>query len=165
MKFAVKVMTTESAITTIGGGLSSNPYFSAGFGLLGVTAGLALLRQGAIHGVTLARRHFLVTLEIPSKDAAYPWVLAWLSTQREGAMHSSSGGKTKGLLQLGRMGMSHQLSVETTYAKRDDGSAVASFVLAPGPGSHYFRYKRAWFKVMMHYWLQLQTTTNFCASR
>ncbi|TPX41256.1 hypothetical protein SeMB42_g05653 [Synchytrium endobioticum] len=129
-----------------GGGLASNPYFSAGSGLIAVTAGLALLRQGAKHGASLARRHFLVTLEIPSKDAAYPWVLSWLSAQREASMTSTR--TSPSLLSFSRIGMSHHLAVETTYPKRDDHtSTTPSFVLAPGPGTHYFRYKRAWFKV------------------
>ncbi|OMH81288.1 Mitochondrial chaperone BCS1 [Zancudomyces culisetae] len=61
------------------GFLANNPYFSAGFGLLGVGAGLAVLRQSSRKLAALIRRQMLVTLEIPSKDKSYQWVLQWLS--------------------------------------------------------------------------------------
>ncbi|KAI8914939.1 BCS1 N terminal-domain-containing protein [Powellomyces hirtus] len=107
---------------------SNNPYFSAGFGLIGVTAGLAVLKQGAIHGVTLARRRLLVTLEIPSKDQSYAWFLQWMSAQ-------------------GSRRNAHQLSVETSFVRRDNGSVASNFSLVPGPGRHYIRYDGAWFQV------------------
>ena len=42
----------------------------AGLGILG--SGLAALRGGAKLASTLAQRHLLVTLEVTSKDKAYP---------------------------------------------------------------------------------------------
>lgn len=42
---------------------------------------------------------------------------------------------------------SHELAVETKYEQRQDGSSSAEFSLVPGPGTHYFRYKSAWFQV------------------
>lgn len=35
--------------------LSDNPYFGAGFGLVGLGAGAAILRKGALVGTTLFR--------------------------------------------------------------------------------------------------------------
>ncbi|TPX67915.1 hypothetical protein SpCBS45565_g03419 [Spizellomyces sp. 'palustris'] len=106
----------------------NNPYFSAGFGLIGVTASLAVLRQGAVHGVTLARRRLLVTLEIPSKDQSYAWFLQWMSVN--GARRNA-----------------HQLAVETSFVRRDNGSVASHFSLVPGPGRHFFKYQGAWFQV------------------
>ncbi|CAH3187058.1 unnamed protein product, partial [Porites evermanni] len=53
--------------------LGSNPYFSAGFGLVGVGAGLAVLRKGSLHAYTLFRRYAIITLEVPSNDKSYQW--------------------------------------------------------------------------------------------
>ncbi|KAI9340134.1 BCS1 N terminal-domain-containing protein [Zopfochytrium polystomum] len=69
--------------------LANNPYFSAGFGLIGVGAGVAVLRQGALQGVSLLRRRLLVTLEIPSKDPSYTWFLQWASRNGLGQPSSS----------------------------------------------------------------------------
>ena len=63
--------------------LEGNPYFSAGFGLGILGTGLAALRGGAKAAMTMAQRHFLVTLEVTSKDKAYPWVLQWLNKHAE----------------------------------------------------------------------------------
>ena len=41
---------------------------------------------------TLAQRHLLVTLEVTSKDKAYPWVLQWLTAQaRRGGCRVATG--------------------------------------------------------------------------
>ena len=61
--------------------LEGNPYFSAGFGLAIMGTGLALLRGAGKTAVTMAKRHLLITLEVTSKDRAYPWVLQWLTLQ------------------------------------------------------------------------------------
>ncbi|CAG8513884.1 4231_t:CDS:2 [Scutellospora calospora] len=91
--------------------LSSNPYFSAGVGVLGVGASLAILRQGLTRGMTLARRHLLVSLEIPSKDKSYAWFLHWMSKQS--------------------IRNAHQLAVETSFVQHDNGSVSAAFKLVP----------------------------------
>lgn len=72
------------ALTASIPGLDSNPYFSAGFGLGILGTGLAALRGGARAAFTLAQRHLLVTLEVTSKDKAYPWVLHWMTHQARG---------------------------------------------------------------------------------
>merc|ERR1719272_1248236 len=59
--------------------LDGNPYFSAGFSLGVLGTGLAVMRGAGKAALTLAKRHLLVTLEVTSKDRAYPWVLQWLT--------------------------------------------------------------------------------------
>lgn len=79
----------------------------------------------------MLRRRFLVTLEVTSKDKAYPWVLQWISAQGVRTQH---------------------LSVETAFTAPT--SVVASsarggiatgtgikFQLVPGPGQHFIRYR------------------------
>jgi len=116
--------TTSSRFSSF---LSSNPYFSAGFGLMGVGAGLALARQGLVRGSTLAKRRLLVTLEIPSRDKSYLWFLHWMAGQQSRR--------------------SHHLAVETMYKQHDNGSATTKFFLVPGPGRHLFRWRGAWIQV------------------
>ena len=51
-----------------------NQVFAGGFGLAVLAAGAQGLRKGAHLGLQLLRRHFLITLEVTSKDRAFPWV-------------------------------------------------------------------------------------------
>lgn len=96
-----------------------NAMFSGGFGLAVLAAGAQLLRGASQVGITLAKRHFLVTLEVTSKDRSYPWVLQWLSAQKFRNQH---------------------LSVETALRARASGtSSVFDFV--PGPGNHFIKYR------------------------
>lgn len=115
-----------------GGGLfsniTSNPYFSAGFGLIGVGAALTVFRQGLNLGAAYVQRRLLVTLEIPSKDKSYLWFLQWMAQQSP------------------KRRMQH-LAVETSYKQHDNGSITTTFGLVPGPGIHYFRWHGAWMKV------------------
>ncbi|EIM22921.1 hypothetical protein E3Q22_01807 [Wallemia mellicola] len=127
--------------------MDNNPYFSAGFGLMGVGAVLAGLRRGVTFGAGAAQRRLLISLEIPSKDPAYLWFLEWLSAKgkRDTATITSLPNKQPRIdapLKL----YSHQLSVETSEKKHRDQNNV-TFSLVPGPGTHYFRYKGAWMQV------------------
>ena len=101
--------------------LEGNPYFSAGFGLGILGTGLALLRGSAKAASTLAQRHLLVTLEVTSKDRAYPWVLQWLTAQAE------RGG-------AGAVGQ--HLSVDTISQRLANGRIMTRFEFTPSPGRH-----------------------------
>ena len=55
------------AISELIGSLQSNPYFGAGFGLAGLTVGLATARKGAVLAWYGIRRYCFVTCEVNSK--------------------------------------------------------------------------------------------------
>ncbi len=106
--------------------LGDNPYFSAGFGLVGVGTGLAILRKGSQFGFTFFRRHYMMTLEVPSKDKSYQWMLHWITNRACATQH---------------------LSVQTSYHQHDTGKISTTFNFAPSPGTHFFWYKRNWVRV------------------
>ena len=101
--------------------LASNPYFSAGFGLAGVGFAASLARGSWSSGQTILRRQLLTTLEIPSKDPAYQWVMQWLvETQGRSSRH---------------------LGVETSHGKDASGRMRTSFAYVPAPGRHVMFYQ------------------------
>ncbi|KAG5437514.1 hypothetical protein PCANB_000942 [Pneumocystis canis] len=102
-----------------------NQIFTAGLGLMGLGTGLAFLKYGIIRFSDLLKRYLTISLEIPSKDKSYLWVLHWISSQK-------------------LANRVHQLAVETTYKQHDNGSSSSSFALVPGTGKHYFRFKNIW---------------------
>lgn len=103
--------------------LEGNPYFTAGFGLMGLGAGVALARKGVARLGNFMYRQMLVDLEIPSKDKSYSWFLEWMSHHPQRS--------------------SRHLSVKTAYKQHDNGSITTRFDLVPGPGKHLIRYKGA----------------------
>ncbi|KAH7889400.1 BCS1 N terminal-domain-containing protein [Phlebopus sp. FC_14] len=118
--------------------LGDNPYFQAGFGLMGVGVGLTVLRQGIVFGSTALRRRLLVSLEVNNKDRAYEWFLAWMAHSASAASHGRTSSSWL---------RSHQLSVETAYEQRSNGSSSALFRLVAGPGVHWFKYRGAWMQM------------------
>lgn len=118
--------------------LTSNPLFTAGFGIVGLTAGLAILRSTLIRSTTLLRRTLLVDLEIPSKDKSYDWFLHWMSTQHHHPTPPIPPA-TRTLLSYLRPRL-HHLAVETTYTQLPNGSISTTFSLVPGPGNHLLNY-------------------------
>ncbi|KAF9913749.1 hypothetical protein BX616_009655 [Lobosporangium transversale] len=155
-----KTKKDEGFIQTI---LDSNPYFSAGFGLMAVGAGLTILRKATVSGASVLRRQMLVSLEIPSKDKSYLWFLHWMSSQSRGAGIERGGG---GINVVGkvhhRRGLftkwadnladrvnkrSQFLAVQTEFKQHDNGSVSTRFNLVPGNGKHLIRYRGAWIQV------------------
>ena len=128
------VQASESVkMSFLGDILDSNPYFSAGFGLIGLGAGLAIARRGFIQSVSLLQRQLLVTLEIPSHDHSHAWFLHWM------ARHQASRSTA--------LSRSHHLAVETTFKQHENGSALTTFELVPGPGRHLIKWKGVWIQV------------------
>lgn len=161
-----------TSTSLLGLDLSSNPYFSAGFGLMLFGSVLALSRKGASAAAGIAQRRLLVSLEVASKDRAHPWLLAWLAAQAA-AQASNPALRKEGLRALAGLNsdkeafvsptriFSHELAVETSFKAKADEAAMlgggqsnangergeARFSLVPGPGTHWFRYRGNWMKV------------------
>jgi chaperone BCS1 len=100
---------------------SDNPIFAGGVGLGVLALGTQGLRASYRTLLILLKRHFLVTLEVTSKDRAYPWVLQWLSNYSRRNQH---------------------VSVETSFKAMDntDPLKTSIFDFVPGPGQHFIWY-------------------------
>ncbi|KAG5513909.1 hypothetical protein PMAC_000531 [Pneumocystis sp. 'macacae'] len=122
VKESIVLGSEKSLISRI---FDGNQFFTAGLGLMGLGTGLAFLRYGLIRSVNIARRYLTVSLEIPSKDKSYLWILHWISSQKF----------SKYL---------HQLAIETKYKQHENGSLSTSFSLVPGSGKYYFKYNNIW---------------------
>lgn len=106
--------------------LKDNPYFGAGFGLVGVGTALALARKSAQLGMVAFRRHYMITLEVPSKDKSYQWLLSWISHHAKHTQH---------------------LSVETSYLQHESGRVSTKFDFVPSPGNHFIWYRKKWIRI------------------
>jgi chaperone BCS1 len=99
---------------------ASNPVFSGGFGLAIIAVGASLCRSTIRLSTDLLKRRLLITLEVTSKDRAYPWVLQWLANQGKNTQH---------------------LSVDTNIRNLGGNQMTTSFNFVPGPGQHFIKYK------------------------
>lgn len=110
-----------SSPATLFSSMSKNPLFAGGVGIASLGVGAAIVRRGLLSGLLLAQKYFTVSLEIPSKDRSYQWMLHWINR------HTS--GKTQ------------HLGVETTFTQLN-GQVQASFDFVPSTGNHWFWYKK-----------------------
>ncbi|KAJ5240012.1 hypothetical protein N7468_004631 [Penicillium chermesinum] len=126
--------------------LTTNPLFTAGFGLAGLGAGLTFAQRGLRQGAALVRRRMLVDVEISIKDDSYPWFLHWMTLYQQSQLGATRAATNQGLVDrfLNKMtpGMRH-LSIQTQKVEHSNGAIHTHFSLVPGPGKHVLRYKNA----------------------
>ena len=70
--------TADSSSSSTGGMLShlaDNPLFSAGAGMAGLGVAMTFARKGLIASMMMLQKYGTVSLEIPSKDKSYQWVI------------------------------------------------------------------------------------------
>ncbi|KAK7693531.1 hypothetical protein QCA50_003100 [Cerrena zonata] len=131
-----------NASSLLSGLLGDNPYFQAGFGLMGIGVGLTALRKGITIGADGLRRRMLVKLEINNKDPSYDWFLAWMAQQSPAITEQRPR-----LLSPRTWIRSHELSVQTAVEQRKNGSSSVGFRLVAGPGTHFLQFRKAWIQV------------------
>eukprot|EP00457_Paulinella_chromatophora_P006322 gb/GEZN01006340.1/.p1 GENE.gb/GEZN01006340.1/~~gb/GEZN01006340.1/.p1 ORF type:complete len:446 (-),score=44.22 gb/GEZN01006340.1/:312-1649(-) len=107
--------------------MMSNNMFAAGAGMTGLLGCLAVCRTGLQRGATLAQRYFTVSLEIPSKDRSYQWVLQWISKHKI---------------------RTHHLGVETQFKQSESGHVSTRFDFVPSPGQHWITYRGNFIRVL-----------------
>ncbi|EEP82406.1 mitochondrial chaperone BCS1 [Uncinocarpus reesii 1704] len=124
--------------------LTSNQFFTAGFGLAGLGAALTLAQRGIRHGAILLRRRMLVDVEISIKDDSYPWFLHWMTLYQRSQLAAAGqkAGFVESVLRKITPGMRH-LSIQTEKVELANGALHTHFSLIPGPGKHVLRYKNA----------------------
>lgn len=83
---------------------------------------LTALRQSVVLGTTVLRRRMLVSLEIPNRDRAYAWVLAWMAShQGQAALSAMATGKRAGGASRAHCGAP---DAEPPAERRDAGAAA-----------------------------------------
>lgn len=140
--------------------LGSNPYFSAGAGVVGLTAASGLALKGASKAAFYLKRRLLVTIEIPIKDGIYPWFLEWMARRNQES--AAVAASRQSLLERLFSQRFHQLQVETRLTKHENGSISSSFSLVPGNGKHFLKYKNAWFQVERNRTSSMVSFIQFC---
>ncbi|KAF2425311.1 putative mitochondrial chaperone BCS1 [Tothia fuscella] len=138
--------------------LTGNPFFTAGFGLAALAAGLRLGQQGLKQGAHLLKRRLLVDVEITRNDEAYRWLLQWMSAHQRAQLNGSHVVAGSTSAEAGEKGLIasllkkftlrlHHLQIQTARVNRADGSAHTHFSMVPGPGKYMLRYKNAFIAV------------------
>ncbi|KZZ93046.1 mitochondrial chaperone BCS1 [Ascosphaera apis ARSEF 7405] len=129
--------------------LAENPFFTAGFGLAGLGAGLSIAQRGLRQAAALIRRRMLVDVEINIKDDSYQWFLHWMTLYQRSQLPAGSAAfgaqdvsTMEKLIRRFTPGLRH-LSIQTEKIERSNGSMQTQFSLIPGPGKHILRYKNA----------------------
>lgn len=133
--------------------IRGNSFFSAGVGVAALGVGMAMMRTGLQTGILMAQRHLTVSLEIPSKDRSYQWVLQWISAQQAAQQkalaekHQGSSNLKRSLFTAGGTAARH-IGIETQFKQESNGNIITEFNYVPAPGRHWMKFR--------HWFLQVQ---------
>lgn len=94
--------------------------------MLGLGTGVALLRRGSVYGMEALKRKFVVSIEVPHTDKSYYWFLNWMGRNVRDTQ---------------------QLSLVTSFLRRENGMIETKFDFMPSVGNHFFRYHGTWIHV------------------
>ena len=83
-----------------------------------------------------------MSLEIPSKDRSYQWMLQWLSQQEQQPTAASASASQSRLVSLLRaLSRPQHVGVETQFSQSASGVVSSQFELVPSPGDHSLWYR------------------------
>lgn len=125
-----QVIIHSDNVNTTANEFFSNPYFSAGAGLLGIGTGLALLRQILTKYGALLQRQFVISMDVTSRDKMYPYLLQWIASVPRWRRHHVS-----------------ILSSVSMLSSTISNSNLSPYHMTPGPGIHYFSHMKRWYKM------------------
>ena len=138
--------------------LTSNPFFTAGFGLAALGAAAAFAQRGLRQGASLLRRRLLVDVEINVKDDSYQWFLHWMTVHQRRQFTSRGSRLPANPISSHRATLTERVLRRLTPGSRDfaidtsktvlpNGAIQAHFTMVPGPGRHILRYRNAFIAV------------------
>ena len=130
--------------------LTSNPFFTAGFGLAALGAAVRYGSLGLRRTSELIRRRMLVDLEITRHDESYNWVLNWMTAQYQTQLAPIGRRRDVGTIEYLVRRLTpglHHLQIKTATSKTASGSEQTAFSLVPGHGKHFLRYRNAFLAV------------------
>lgn len=133
--------------------LTSNPFFTAGFGLAGLGAIAAFGQRGLRRAASLVKQRLLVDVEINIKDESYPWFLYWMKEHEKRQLLARPAHKADSRLSVAERMLQRltprmrHLAVDTASVELPNGSRQTHFTLIPGPGQHFIRYHGAFIHV------------------
>ncbi|KAF2803785.1 mitochondrial chaperone BCS1 [Mytilinidion resinicola] len=141
-------------ISSIYSQLTSNPFFTAGFGLAALGVGARIGQKGLRQGADLIRRRMIVDLEITRHDHAYQWLLQWMTAYQRAQLagsqavegQASKQGFLSSLVQRLNPRL-HHLQIQTSQVPLPGGTSNAHFSLVPGYGRYILRYGRSFIMV------------------
>lgn len=122
-----------------------NPVFAGGAGIATLAAVAGLARSGALAGMGLLYRYYTTSLEIPSRDVTYRWVLPFVNSHTVRAQHLGVSTTVKNISQSSQQPSHHLQSILTTgAASTSDGSSQVEteFEFVPSTGSHWMWYRK-----------------------
>ncbi len=124
----------DSLIEQIRNYLAQNQFASGGIFLFALTSIGGFIYKIAPKIVILLKRKFIITIDMQGNDDVFQWFMMWLASQRYAK-------KTR-KLSVSSKNNSFSPNKDITDSNNNDDDKVYPLYYSPGPGNHFFTYKR-----------------------